>query len=66
MNEIDIDLIISDQTLPRTKDYICQNKKCKTHNSSNYFEKEAVFYRPNPDKYITKYACCVCKESWYV
>lgn len=65
-NDEDIDLKLYDNTLPRTKDYICQNDKCETH-KSNYDlkNKEAVFYRANK-LYNIKYACLICKTSWLV
>ena len=55
-----------DNTLPRTKNYICENKDCITHNSKNLHLKEAVFYRINNSSYSIKYLCCVCKTSWKV
>jgi hypothetical protein len=72
-NDVNIDLKINDQTLPRTKDYICVNAECITNTitkkDKNYntvmIEKEAVFYR-GVDSYNLKYACCVCKASWLI
>ncbi|AYV79782.1 MAG: putative DNA-dependent RNA polymerase subunit Rpb9 [Faunusvirus sp.] len=51
-----------DPILPRTKDYICQNKDCVTH-KKNDTTKEAVFFRIK-DSYKTIYMCCVCKKAW--
>lgn len=48
--------IISDYTLPRTKDFICPNKACKV----DLALKEAVLYRPNTEEYITQYICTNC------
>jgi hypothetical protein len=48
--------IITDQTLPRTKDFICPNSECKTSG----LEKEAVIYRPRVDDYVTQYICTSC------
>lgn len=53
---------IKDLTLPRTKDYICPNKKCESHN--NLLEKEAIFYRPYKNSYNLKYVCGTCMTSW--
>ena len=72
-NDDNIELKINDPTLPRTKDYICPNKNCDTNNvdpnDKNYLDilikKEAVFYRGN-GRYNLKYACCVCKYSWFI
>ena len=65
-NDDNIDLKLYDQTLPRTKDYICPNSSCETNvkkfNNSN---KEAVFYRASKSYYI-KYACLNCKTSWNI
>ena len=54
---INIDDIISDYTLPRTRDFICSNKKCK----ADIHSKEAIIYRPNPAEYVTHYICVNCK-----
>jgi hypothetical protein len=57
VNNIDnIDEIISDYTLPRTKDFICPNKECKV----DLKDKEAIVYRPNPNEYNTQYICTNC------
>lgn len=61
-----IELKINDPTLPRTKDYICPNKKCNTNKKEfDQTKKEAVIYRAN-DLYYTKYACTECKSSWMI
>lgn len=52
---INIDDLISDFTLHRTRDFICPNKECTTT------DKEAIIYRPNPDEFITQYICVNCK-----
>jgi hypothetical protein len=62
-DEDDIELKCQDPILPRTKDYICPNKSCKSHNNS--LEKEAVFYR-NSSGYNLRYICCECKTQWSV
>ena len=65
-NENERKLRSLDNTLPRTKNYICQNKECITHNNKNIHLKEAIFYRINNSTYNIKYLCCVCKTSWRI
>lgn len=62
----DYSLTCEDPTLPRTKDYICQNKECPSHNKKNLATKEAVFFRPNKNEYNLIYVCCMCKKGWRV
>lgn len=50
-----------DPILPRTKDYICPNKDCKSHKDDNI--KEAVFYDSNKNNNIS-YICCACNKKW--
>jgi hypothetical protein len=50
-----------DNTLPRTRNYNCHNKKCETHKNKKI--KEAVFYRQY-NSYITSYVCTVCNTKW--
>ena len=50
--------IITDLTLERTKDFICPNKECDKNTS--LLNKEAVYYRPTPEEYITKLICANC------
>ena len=58
VNNIDnISEIITDYTLPRTKDYICPNNECKVDDVN----KEAIIYRPNMNDFITQYICTSCK-----
>ncbi len=65
-NDDNIDLKLFDPTLPRTKDYICANKKCSSLTKGfDMKNKEAVFYRAS-GSYHMKYACLVCKESWAI
>jgi hypothetical protein len=59
-----VELKINDSTLPRTKDYKCDNPECITHKQNNA-DKEAVFYRAL-NSYHLKYACVVCKHSWFI
>lgn len=61
----EIDIIVNDPTLPRTKNYNCKNKKCETLKNENL--KEAVFFKENNFKtYQLYYACCHCKYHWSV
>ena len=48
--------------LPRTKDYICPNVKCKA-NDKKFSDREAIFYRLNKT-YRLKYMCCICNTEW--
>jgi hypothetical protein len=52
-----VDEIVTDYTLPRTKDFICPNKDC----SKDDLKKEAIIYRPNPLEFVTQYICSSCK-----
>ena len=58
-----MDIKCYDNTLPRTKDYICPNKDC-TSNKKNNAEKEAIFYRESQSSYKITYICCNCKTSF--
>lgn len=55
--------IILDHTLPRTKDFICPNKKCVS-NSKKKINREAIFFRPNPKFYKLIYICTSCSQKW--
>ena len=57
----DMNLIL-DNTLPRTKDFICPNKKCITNLKKT--NKEAVFFRPDPKSYKLIYICVSCSQKW--
>jgi hypothetical protein len=57
----DIDNLINNQILPRTKNYICQNSSCTTHN--DLINKEAIIYRID-DTFKTYYICTICKDYW--
>tara|TARA_B110000208_G_C11664476_1_gene392909 strand:+ start:137 stop:667 length:531 start_codon:yes stop_codon:yes gene_type:complete len=54
-------LRINDNTLPRTKDFTCPNKSCKSH--KDLLNKEAVFYREKNKMNLT-WMCCTCKQYW--
>jgi hypothetical protein len=58
-----IDLIINNPILPRTKNYICQNKDCISHQDLD--NKKAIIYRVK-ETFNTFYICCNCKFVWSV
>lgn len=65
-NDDNLELKLYDNTLPRTKDYICPFEDCETNKKGfDLSKKEAVFYRAN-GTYHLKYACCNCERSWAV
>jgi hypothetical protein len=53
--------MIYDDTLPRTRKYICPNTNCESHTNANI--KEAVFYR-DTDSYKINFICIACKSSF--
>lgn len=53
-----------DNTLPHTRDYVCKNKSCKSHNDVKL--KDAKWFRPNRDSYVTYYICCSCDTIWNI
>jgi DNA-directed RNA polymerase subunit M/transcription elongation factor TFIIS len=53
-----------DNTLPHTRDYICKNKDCKSNKDSTL--KDAKWFRPNQNSYITYYVCCECGTVWNI
>ena len=62
--DIYLELQKNNNILPRTKDYICPNIKCKAHDKK-YIDREAVFYRINKT-YRLKYLCCLCNTEWNI
>lgn len=52
--------MIYDYTLPRTKNYICKNLKCKTHKNDEL--KEAVLTKNVSEKLV--YICTECNTNW--
>ena len=56
VEEDDYTYAIYDQTLARTKNYICKNKKCETH--KNIDIREAVLTKNKFDQIV--YICTVC------
>ena len=57
----DTSYMIYDNTLPRTREYICENKQCITHKEPN--KREAVFKREE-NTYKLIYLCTVCNTKW--
>lgn len=51
-----------DPTYLNTRNYICPNNKCLSHNDPQY--REAVFFRNNKNTYLITYICKHCKTSW--
>lgn len=56
----DYSLMIHDQTLSRTRAYICPNKKCKTHAAPDM--REAVLTKNYLHQII--YICTICEANW--
>jgi transposase-like protein len=61
----DLQFKILDPTLPRTKDFICPNKDCKSNEDSmlDTLTREAVIFRENKS-FITRYVCSTCLTDW--
>ena len=57
---IDYTYAIYDQTLPRTKTYICKNAGCDTHKDDS--NKEAALTKNILDQIV--YVCTVCGTDW--
>lgn len=53
-----------DNTLPHTRDYICKNKECKSH--KDHTLKNAKWFRPIQNSYVTYYVCCECGIVWNI
>lgn len=51
---------IYDQTLPRTRTYICKNAKCETHKNDSL--KEAILTKNATDQIV--YICTHCSTNW--
>ena len=54
--------MIHDETVPHTRNYVCPNKSCKSHD--NYELRDAVFFKPYMDSYVTLTVCTVCQTKW--
>lgn len=64
-NDLLIESLVNDKTLPRTKDFICPNIECFYNKNINIdVNKEAIFFRPFNDNYDTHYICLKCKTEW--
>jgi hypothetical protein len=57
----DNELITKDSLLPHTRDYICKNPSCITHNNNDI--KNSVFYKEK-NSFKVNYICCVCYYNW--
>lgn len=56
----DYTYLMYDQTLVRTKNYICKNSQCDTH--KNIQNKEAALTKNAEDQVV--YICTVCNTNW--
>jgi hypothetical protein len=65
LTDDDYTLMTNDPTLPRTKDYVCINPKCITHDKKKYKEKEAILVRDSKTYRLT-YVCCICHTNWTI
>jgi len=54
-------LLSNDPLLPRTNNYTCKNKSCKTIKNPEL--KEAVFYK-DKNSYKVNYICTICYFNW--
>jgi hypothetical protein len=51
-----------DKSLPHTREYICKNDKCDSH--TDHSKRDAVWYRPVTNSYMTYYTCVACGSHW--
>ena len=51
-----------DKSLPHTRNYVCKNKSCPSH--TDHTLRNAVWYRPMTDSYMTYMTCCECSAFW--
>lgn len=54
--------MINDDTLPHTRNYICPNKECKSHN--DYSLRDAVWFKPYRNSYTIVTICKACQTTW--
>jgi Zn finger protein HypA/HybF involved in hydrogenase expression len=54
--------MIYDETLPRTRDYTCPNKECKSHDDPAL--REAVWFKPYKNSYVIVTICRTCQTVW--
>lgn len=59
-NSINYNYVKDDHALFRTRNYICKNDKCETHNNINL--KEAALIKNSDDQIV--YVCTVCSTNW--
>lgn len=52
---------VHNSILPYTRNYICTNKNCASHN--DHSKREAVMFRTGNSVQIW-YTCCACQSSW--
>lgn len=57
---VDYTYTIYDNTLPRTRNYICKNSKCESHKNDDV--REAVITKNNIEQIV--YVCTNCVTSW--
>lgn len=53
-------ILVNDNTLARSKSYICQNKKCESHNDKS--NREVVMTKMESGNIV--YICTVCTHNW--
>lgn len=64
IQDYDFKFKVQDPTLPRTKDFICPNKECKSNDKKEYgVEREAIIFRESKS-FITRYVCTMCLSDW--
>ncbi|ARF09494.1 DNA-dependent RNA polymerase subunit Rpb9 [Indivirus ILV1] len=56
----DVSDMANSDILPRTRKYICSNKKCVSNSDPS--KKEAIFFRVN-NSYNIRYVCLACKKN---
>lgn len=56
----DYSIYCTDNTLPRTKKYVCANNKCESLNNPGV--REAVMIKTVRSELV--YVCCACKTYW--
>tara|TARA_B110000208_G_C11765682_1_gene428541 strand:+ start:1637 stop:2134 length:498 start_codon:yes stop_codon:yes gene_type:complete len=64
-SDLKLKLQATNNILPRTRDYICQNSNCRT-NKELVKDKEAVFYRNDITNYKLNYLCTICNHNWEI
>lgn len=54
--------MINDKTLPHTRNYVCPNKSCNSHDDHSV--RDAVWFKPSQNNYAIKMICISCKTIW--